>query len=133
MNGIETVYQPDKKVSLKFKMHGQERFIRAKTLGFYYLPENIKKRIENFSCQRKAIINREKIASKGFQHWADIQNMKNVAQMINLLESYNVHSTKELKPTAMSVMARRGMLAQTLQNLDEKINDLSERIELVRQ
>lgn len=43
LNDIETVYQPDKKVSLKFKMHGQERFIRAKTLGFYYLPENIKK------------------------------------------------------------------------------------------
>ncbi len=133
LHDIETVYQSDKKVSLKFKMHGQERFIRAKTLGFYYLPENIKKRIENFSCQRKVIIDREKIASKGFQHWADIQNMKNVAQMINLLESYNVHSTKELKPTAMSVMARRGMLAQTLQNLDEKISDLSEQIELVRQ
>lgn len=69
---------------------------------------------------------------KGFQHWADIQNMKNVAQMINLLESYNVHSTAKLKPDTMTVMARRGMLAQTIENLDKKINELSERIELVR-
>ena len=53
--------------------------------------------------------------------------------MINMLESYNVHSTSELKPTAMTVMARRGMITQSIENLDDKINDLSEQIELVRQ
>ena len=67
------------------------------------------------------------------QYWADIQNMKNVAQMINLLESYNIHSTSELKPTTMTVMARRGMITQSIENLDKKINTLSEQIELVRQ
>lgn len=59
--------------------------------------------------------------------------MKNVAQMINMLESYNVHSTSELKPTAMTVMARRGIITQSIESLDEKINDLSEQIELIRQ
>ena len=58
--------------------------------------------------------------------------MKNVAQMINLLESYNIHSTSELKPTTMTVMARRGMITQSIENLDKKINTLSEQIELVR-
>ena len=53
--------------------------------------------------------------------------------MINLLESYNVHSTSELKPTTMTVMARRGMITQSIENLDKKINTLSEQIELVRQ
>ena len=133
LNGIEAVYNPDKKIALKFRMQGQQRYARAKTLGYYYLPENIQRRIKKFSSHRKLIIDRDRFDSKGFQHWADIQNMKNVAQMINLLESYNVHSTSELKPTAMTVMARRGMITQSIENLDKKINTLSEQIELIRQ
>lgn len=113
-------------------MQGQERFTHAKTLGYYYLPETIQRRIKQFSAHRKMIIDGEKFASGDFQHWADIQNMKNVAQMINLLETYNVHSTTELKPTTMTVMAKRGMLSQAIENLDKKMNELSERIELVR-
>ena len=131
-NNIEVVYQPDKKVSLKFRMQGQERFIRAKTLGYYYLPETIQRRIRQFSEYRKYIIEPTKIDNKAFQRWADLKNMQNVAQMINLLESYNVHSTLELKPTTMSVMAQRGILTQTLENLDIKIDSLSQQIELVR-
>ncbi len=133
LNGIDVVYAPEKTISLKFRMNGQQRFTRAKTLGYYYLPENIQRRIKQFSSHRKMIIDRDRFESKGLQYWADIQNMKNVAQMINLLESYNVHGTSELKPTAMTVMARRGMITQSIENLDEKINDLSEQIELIRQ
>ena len=33
----------------------------------------------------------------------------------------------------MTVMARRGMITQSIENLDKKINTLSEQIELVRQ
>lgn len=41
LNGIEAVYKPENTVSLKFRMQGQQRFVRAKTLGYYYLLENI--------------------------------------------------------------------------------------------
>jgi hypothetical protein len=93
LNNIETVYQPDKKVSLKFRMSGQERFTRAKTLGYYYTPESIQKRIRNYAYHRRNIINTSRFEAKGLQRWADIQNMKNVAEMINLLESHNIYST----------------------------------------
>ena len=56
------------------------------------LPENIQRRIRQFSSHRKMILDRSKFDNRGLQYWADIQNMKNVAQMINLLESYNVQS-----------------------------------------
>lgn len=133
LNGIEAVYKPENTVSLKFRMQGQQRFVRAKTLGYYYLLENIQRRIRQFSSHKKMILERDKFDNRGLQYWADIQNMKNVAQMINLLESYNIHSTSELKPTTMTVMARRGMITQSIENLDKKINTLSEQIELVRQ
>lgn len=133
LNGIEAVYKPENTISLKFRMQGQQRFARAKTLGYYYLPENIQRRIRQFSSHRKMILERDKFDNRGLQYWADIQNMKNVAQMINLLESYNIHSTAELKPATMTVMAQRGMITQSIENLDKKINILSEQIELVRQ
>ena len=93
-------------------MQGQQRFARAKKLGYYYLPENIQRRIRQFSSHRKMILDRSKFDNRGLQYWADIQNMKNVAQMINLLESYNVHSTSELKPTAMTVIVNNPILSK---------------------
>jgi prefoldin subunit 5 len=132
LNNIETVYQPDKKVSLKFRMSGQERFTRAKTLGYYYTPESIRKRIRNYAYHRRNIIDTSRFEAKGLQRWADIQNMKNVAEMINLLESHNIYSTAELKPTVSVLMAQRGFMSRTLEDLQSKINDISERIELVR-
>ncbi len=133
LNNIEVVYAPDKVISLKFRMQGQERFIRSRTLGYYYDPDIIRKRIQRFSDYRQTLyVDRSKHESEGYQHWADIQNMKNVAQMINMLESYNIHSTKEIKATSMSVMARRGMLSQSIATLDKRIDSLSEQIELVR-
>ncbi|MCQ2527348.1 MAG: hypothetical protein MJ130_11330 [Lachnospiraceae bacterium] len=58
--------------------------------------------------------------------------MKNVADMINMLEGYNIRSTAELKPTASVVMAERVMLTSTIDDQHSKINDISDRIELVR-
>lgn len=52
--------------------------------------------------------------------------------MINMLEGYNIRSTAELKPTASVVMAERAMLSSTIDDLHSKINDISDRIELVR-
>ena len=56
LNGIEVVYNLDKLVSLKFRMQGQQRYARAKTLGYYYLPENIQRRIEQFSHHRNDML-----------------------------------------------------------------------------
>lgn len=132
LNNIEAVYQPDKKINLKFRMSGQQNFTRASTLGYYYTFESIQKRIKNYRNHRSHIIDPGKFEAKGLQRWADIQNMKNVAEMINLLESYNIKSTAELKPTANVIMAECASLSGTLDDMRDNINDISERIELVR-
>ena len=61
--GIEAVYTPDKKVKMKYRLEGQERFTRADTLGEEYLPENI---AENIKLIQKAVTDYEskKIASE---------------------------------------------------------------------
>ena len=105
LNGIEAVYKPKNTVSLKFRMQGQQRFARAKTLGYYYLPKNIQRRIRQFSSHRKMILDRSKFDNRGLQYW-------------------NVHSTLELKPTTMTVMARRGMML--LDKHNRKVNNTEE-------
>ena len=132
LNNIEVVCQPDKRISLKFHMGGQERFIRARTLGIHYLPESIMKQITQYYRHRKYVIEPSKSDALYLQRWADIQNMKNVANMINLLESYNVHGTSEVRPGALSALAESGMMVDALEQLDKKINQLSEEIELLR-
>lgn len=132
LNNIEAVYKPDKKVNLKFRISGQQKFTRASTLGYYYTLESIQKRIRNYTYHRSNIINTNKFEAKGLQRWVDIQNMKNVADMINMLEGYNIKSTEELKPKANVIMAERASLSSTLDDMRKKINDIPDRIELVR-
>ena len=62
----------------------------------------------------------------------NIQNMKNVADMINMFEGYNTKSIEELKPKANVIMAERASLSSTLDDMRKKINDISDRIELIR-
>lgn len=47
-NNIEVDYNPNRKIDLKFRMPEQQKFARAKTLGWYYETSQIKKRIENY-------------------------------------------------------------------------------------
>ena len=46
VHNIEVVYNPEHKIDLKFRMSGQQKFARARTLGWYYETEQIKKRID---------------------------------------------------------------------------------------
>ena len=56
---IEVVYTPEKKVKLKFRMEGQQRFVRADTLGEDYLPEKITENIALLKQAEAAIAERE--------------------------------------------------------------------------
>ena len=48
LKNVEVVYNPTHKIDLKFRLQGQQRFTRAKTLGWYYETRQIKRRIEMF-------------------------------------------------------------------------------------
>lgn len=71
---IEVVYTPEKKVKLKFRMEGQQRFVRADTLGEDYLPEKIAENIALLKQAEAAIAEREALlaASKPVTETAPI-------------------------------------------------------------
>lgn len=125
-NNIEAVYNPNHKIDLKFRLEGQERFARAKTVGWYYETPQIKKRIANFKRHREQSISytpRTKIIdtssekfqeAKGLERWADIQNMKEAAKVIDILTQYHIGSTSEVQPAAITASMHRAKLVEEL-------------------
>lgn len=141
---IEVVYNPEHKIDLKFRMQGQEKWSRAKTLGWYYETPQIKKRIEQYKLfkegeygrrQRTKIIDttNEKIQSnKGLERWANIQNMKEASRVINILTNQGLNSTDEIEGKSISNFTNRVNLVNELNSLKHSIDDIDEQIKNLR-
>lgn len=141
---IEVVYNPKHKIDLKFRMDGQQKWSRARTLGWYYETPQIRKRIEQSKIfrtgeygrrQRIRIIDTstEKMqANKGLERWADIQNMKEASRMINMLTELGVSSTNEIEDKSLQSFGKRVELIKKLNDMQHKIDELSDCIANVR-
>ena len=135
---IEAVYNPEHKIDLKFRMEGQQKFSRAKTLGWYYETEQIKKRIDLYHSEfvyhpRTRIIDTGQhkfIDSFGLNRWAEIQNMKEASRVINVLTKYQAETEGQLEMAAMTEHARQGKLVQELNDLSKEIDIISDHIRL---
>lgn len=141
---IECVYKPDNVIKIKFKLKGQERFSRGRTLGWYYDEPQIRKRIEQYQLLKTGVSGRNyktKIintndnvfqTSKGLLNWANIQNMKEASKIINYLTTHNLHSQSELENSATSTYNERMIIVSQLNETQTKINELSDVIKLLR-
>ena len=141
---IECVYTPENKIKIKFRMQGQERFARGKTLGWYYDEPQIRRRIEQYrflqtGVSQKAV--KTKIidtssdvfqTSKGLLHWAEIQNMKETSKIINFLSVNNIRSETELESKATATYNERMMTVMSLNKMQQEIDSLSDTIRLLR-
>lgn len=133
---IEVVYNPDRVIDLKFRMEEQERFSRARTLGWYYETEQIKKRItlchsEFIYRPRTRIIDttqRKFLDSYGLNRWADIQNMKEASRVINVLTQLNVDSQKQLETAALLEHAKQGTVVDRLNKISREIDVINDHI-----
>lgn len=86
---------------ISFRAAGQERFTRAKTIGENYTEERIKERIAGRNPRKRRMqIERKGISliidiqnsikakeSKGYEHWAKINNLKEAAKTLNYQRS----------------------------------------------
>lgn len=141
---IECVYTPDNVIKIKFRMEGQERFSRGRTLGWYYDEPQIRKRIEQYQFLKTGVSGRSirtKIidtsteifqTSKGLLNWAELKNMQEVSRLINFLAEHHIHSEQELENRATSAYNDRMILVSSLNNTQGKIDDISDRIKLLR-
>ncbi|MCD7959545.1 MAG: relaxase/mobilization nuclease domain-containing protein [Ruminococcus sp.] len=140
---IEVDYNPEHKIDLKFRMDGQERWSRARTIGWYYETLQLKKRIAQFQMfrngesqkQRTSVIDttQEKFRNaKGLSNWANIQNMKNASEMINLLTNLGVSNTDELESKSINNFQKRMLLVNQLNNTQHEIDAVSDVLKNLR-
>ncbi len=140
---IEAIYNPEHKVNLKFRMEGQEKYTRSRTLGWYYEVPQIKRRIENFKLMQTGELSykaKTRIidtsqdtfqTAKGLERWADIQNMKEASRVLNILADNQIGSKSELEARAITEQSHRMKLVSELNSLQHEIDSLSDSIRLV--
>lgn len=134
-HNIEVEYNPDRVIDLKFRLDGQQRFIRSRTLGWHYETPQIKSRIEmcrkavNYKQDYSIIHTDTEImqSSPGLRRWADIQNMKNASKIINTLTKYNVQDRTDLDKKCLGGMMMRGAIVGQLEPIRREIDLLKEK------
>ena len=119
---------------ISFRAKGKERFTRGKTLGPRHTEEAIKDRIEHRTRapkpQRQSINllidiqnNIKAQESKGYEHWAKINNLKQASKTINFLTEYNIKSYAELEQAAEKIHADFDAVSGKIKETEKQMND----------
>lgn len=140
-HNIEVVYNPEHVIDLKFRLEGQQKYTRARTLGWYYETKQIRRRIDqyrgvmNFTPKTRIIhTDNDKFQnSYGLKKWANLQNMKEASRVINILSKYAVEDNNGLENMLMSEYARFGSLSENLNSMNTEIEELSLKIKVAKQ
>ena len=96
--------------NISFRISGGERYIRSKTLGADYTVEAIISRIAGEPRKARAPKQNKRISliidiqnsikaqeSKGYEHWAKINNLKQASKTLNYLTEHNITTYEELE------------------------------------
>lgn len=120
---------------ISFRSQGQQRFMRSKTLGERYTEEAITKRIQKQRTahkQNKSIILIIDIQncikaqeSKGYEHWAKINNLKQASKTLNFLAEHNINSYDELKIKIDKRQKVFDNISDKLKLAEKKLNEIN--------
>ena len=139
-HNIEVFYSPEHVIDLKFKLAGQKKFTRARTLGWYYETKQIIKRIELYNGiirthAKSNLIDTqtEKMQnSSALQHWAEIENMKRTAKALNQLTEYTEKDRESIEKKLFAAHTQIGFWVDKLNSLKTEIDDLDVKIKVAR-
>ena len=121
--------------NISFCTDGRERYMRSKTLGTDYTVEAIKERISVRPKTLKEPRVNKRISliidlqnsikaqeSKGFEHWAKIQNLKQSAKTLNFLSEHKIDSYEELEKESDTIHTDFDNLSGQIKDIENKIN-----------
>lgn len=120
---------------ISFRAKGKERFTRGKTLGEQYTEDSIRKRIENNRAHRPRTESRrinliidiqnciKAQESKGYEHWAKINNLKQASKTLNFLTEHNIKSYEELEQATKKIHTDFDALSEKIKGTEKQMND----------
>ena len=142
--GILVDYNPNHKIDLKFMLAEQKernpraKFTRAKTLGYFYESQQIRKRIESYKYQMSHRPTAKIIhttaerfqQSQGLTNWADRENMKVASKALNEMTASN-STLEELESAAHRAFAEFMVMSTPQMELSDHIHELEEQISAI--
>lgn len=126
--------------SLSFRAEEQERFTRCsrKSLGWYYDPEQLKKRIDRQVKKRTATISKDTGFYKinddkavGLNRWAALKNMQEASRLLNFLSDYGVGSVEQLDEKISDMYDQRFDVVQELNDYESSIIEQRELLKML--
>lgn len=120
---------------ISFRAKGRERFTRGKTLGERYTGDSIRKRIEKNRTHRPRTDSRrinliidiqnciKAQESKGYEHWAKINNLKQASKTLNYLTEHNIKSYVELEQAAEKIHTDFDTVSEQIKSTEKQMND----------
>lgn len=120
---------------ISFRAKGRERFTRGKTLGERYTEDSIRKRIEKNRTHRPRTDSRrinllidiqnciKAQESKGYEHWAKINNLKQASKTLNYLTEHNIKSYAELEQATEKIHTDFDAVSEQIKSTEKQMND----------
>ena len=128
--------KPGKYIS--FRAEGQERFTRAKTIGENYTEERIKERIQGRNPRKRQMQTTRKGVSliidiqnsikaqesKGYEHWAKINNLKEAAKTLNYLTENNLLQYADLEKKVEDIHSSYARTGDDLKRIETRLREV---------
>ena len=128
--------KPGKYIS--FRAEGQERFTRAKTIGENYTEERIEERIQGCNPRKRQMQTTRKGVSliidiqnsikaqesKGYEHWAKINNLKEAAKTLNYLTENNLLQYADLEKKVEDVHSSYARTGEELKRVEARLREV---------
>ena len=140
----ESDYEVKSGKYISFRAKGQERFTRAKTIGDNYTEDRIRERISGkrgriLPTERKGISliidiqNSIKAQqSKGFEHWAKVNNLKQAAKTLNYLTENNLLQYSDLESKVAELRAAFSANSESLKAVEGRLREIQPLIKNLR-
>ena len=123
---------------ISFRAEGQERFTRAKTIGENYTEERIKERIQGRNPRKRQMQTTRKGVSliidiqnsikaqesKGYEHWAKINNLKEAAKTLNYLTENNLLQYADLEKKVEDVHRSYARTGEKLKRVEARLREV---------
>ena len=123
---------------ISFRAEGQERFTRAKTIGENYSEERIKERIQGHNPRKRQMQTARKGVSliidiqnsikaqesKGYEHWAKINNLKEAAKTLNYLTENNLLQYADLEKKVEDIHSSYARTGDDLKQVEARLRKI---------
>ena len=123
---------------ISFRAEGQERFTRAKTIGENYTEERIKERIQGRNPRKRQMQTTRKGVSliidiqnsikaqesKGYEHWAKINNLKEAAKTLNYLTENNLLQYVDLEKKVEDIHSSYARTGEELKRVEARLREV---------